>query len=326
MRRTIPLIRRLFPLVVAIVLGACGDEPVLTAPPEDAATAVAASPMLRLSSNAPCVITLRQASVSFGPAGGSATVPFTQSGSCPTPVVDASSSWMTASRASATSVRLAVPRNNIGTPRSGEVRLRAGAWGVVLARLSVQQGAATPPEACRYTVTPDRLSLSAGFHQYAISVTPSPGSGCASWHVVPSDSWITLNASYFNGTATVRGSVRANASANARAGTLTLRGARGVSVVIPVVQAGARPTAQALEVHPRSLSLTKASQQMSLRVVSTQCYTVQESATWLSVPTGSHFCGDRTIPLFVQFNTGAARSTVVLVGGVSVTVLQAGTR
>lgn len=278
----------------------------------------------------PCTISLKSTTTSFATGGGLANIDMTRASTCSTPVLAVSHSWLTATIPSANVLRVSAAANT-GEARTGEVRVLDPRTGAVLARLVVQQ-AAVPvvSPVCNYTVSPVELRLSTAFHNYEVRVTPShTGSDCASWSVTSNESWLSIFTPYnYNGSASIRGSVQANATVTPRAGTLTIRGAGGTVKVITVSQDGHSPPQPDVDVSPRQLDLKNGYQQVPLQVTTaaTTCYEVLESVSWLNVPGGTHLCGSKTVTLYVDFNSGAARSAVVQVGGTAVVVTQAGTR
>lgn len=279
---------------------------------------------------APCVMTLKSTTASFTNAGGTSTVDLTRSSTCETPALSVSASWLSASMPTTTSLRVTAASHTATQARSGEVRLTDPRTGNVLAWLTVQQAAAPKQIPCSIAVDKSAFEFTTAYNAFKIQVTPAGmASACASWSVISSESWISITGgSNFSGPATINATVSANATVNTRAGTLTIRGTDGLVQIVQIVQKGHSAPEPKLTVLPKALDLSKSYQQVTLQVTAaaSECYSVRKTADWLTLPGGTNLCGSKSIPLYVDFNTGAARSAVVMVGDTAVPVTQAGTR
>jgi hypothetical protein len=217
-------------------------------------------------------------------------------------------SWLTIS-AGATgsgsgSVAFAVAPNT-GPSRTGTLTI-AGST------VTVTQGSA-----CTYQLgkTSDSIGANGGSGPpISVSTTAS-----CTWTAVSNVDWLTVTSGESGtGDGTVRYAVAAN-SGGARTGTLTIGGE-----TFTVTQAGA---ACNFSVAPTTVSIAAAGgtgTSITVTTGSACAWTSTSNAPWITITSGAEATGSGAVAYTVAANSGSARSGVLVIAGVSVTVNQAG--
>jgi hypothetical protein len=169
---------------------------------------------------------------------------------------------------------------------------------------------------CTFTVSPmNPPSLAAGGGSASVSVTAA--SGCA-WTASEAASWLTIvSGASGSGNGTVSYTATANTTTSSRSATLTV-GGQSVTVTQD-------PAPCTFTVSPATLPSTAAGGSATISVTTTSgcAWTASESASWLSITSGSKGSGSGFVTIAVTGNTTASpRSTTVTVAGHTVVVTQ----
>ncbi|HEV3410260.1 MAG TPA: BACON domain-containing carbohydrate-binding protein [Chthoniobacterales bacterium] len=187
-----------------------------------------------------------------------------------------------------------------------------------LARYRLDSTGAEPPPTCAATVYPTGAFVAQGGGTGSFQVSMPAGCG---WQAQTSSDWISLTQSTTGGNGIVNYSVAANSSTSSRTGTITVGGA-----TFTVTQQGA-PSCT-FNVSPTSASYSKTGGKGKLTVTasSTTCgWTAQSNSAWITITSGSSGRGNGTVQYTVAKNqNGVTRTGTLTVGGVTVTIQQAG--
>ena len=164
----------------------------------------------------------------------------------------------------------------------------------------------TPP-ACTYAVSPASISIEASGGARSVSVTSAEG--CA-WTATSGVNWIEV-ASGAAGSG--NGSVALNISRNsggARTATITV-----ASQTVAIQQAAAAPAPCTYAIKPGSYNADKGPDTITISVTTAAgcTWTTRTDATWVTVDAGSIGTGSGTVRLLVAANSGAERSTTVII-------------
>jgi hypothetical protein len=178
-----------------------------------------------------------------------------------------------------------------------------------------QSGAGTT---CSYSVTPASRSVPAAGGSSTFSVQAP--SGCT-WSATEQSSWITIsNGTNRSGNGTVNFTATANSGSSQRAANLTVAG-----TPVTVTQPGNSCT---FTVAPGTLSVPAAGGRVAVNVTagaSSCSWTASESASWVSIVSGSPDTGNGTVTFQVSARTSTTpRSTTLTVAGRPVTLTQSG--
>jgi hypothetical protein len=246
----------------------------------------------------PCSYAISPASLSVPAAAGTATIAVTTTSGCAW-TTSSSASWVTVSAGTTGSGTATLTlAANTGAARSATV--------VVAGRTITISQAAMP---CSYTVSPASLSVPADAVTASLTVTTT--SACA-WTTSSSASWVTVSAGT-TGTGSATLTIAAN-TGGARSASITVAGQ-----TVTVTQA-AMPCSYGVSPTLLSFPATAGSTVVTV-TTSTGCSWSSASSSWATV-TGSGSTGG-TATISVPNNTGAARSTTVVVAGKTVSISQA---
>ena len=136
------------------------------------------------------------------------------------------------------------------------------------------------------------------------------------WSVSESISWISvLSGLAYQGDGTVELSVTANTGAP-RSATMTVAGK-----TVTVNQAGCT---YIVEPHVISVPAAATTEYIDVDSLTGCAWTASESASWISILSGTPGNGDGTVVISISANSGSARSVNVTVAGTAVTVNQNG--
>jgi hypothetical protein len=171
---------------------------------------------------------------------------------------------------------------------------------------------------CTYDAQPRTFSLTSAAAVVRVQVQTE---AACSWSVQSQAAWLTVSAgSSGAGPGAVEIQVAAN-NAAARSGTVVVAG-----VPVTISQSAAATPSCTYTVQPASLSFGSAGGTAALDV-QTQAgcaWTAASGASWLTVRSGAPDTGAGRIEVVAEPNTtGAARSTTLVVAGVSIAVTQA---
>jgi hypothetical protein len=245
---------------------------------------------------------------SLAAGGGSASVTVTTSAGCVWASSE-SASWLTITSGSngngTGTVSYTATANTTTSSRSATMTVAGQS-------VTVTQDAAP----CTFAVSPmSPPSLGAGGGSASVSVTTM--AGCA-WTATEAVSWLTITGGASGtGNGTVNYSATANTTTSSRSATLTVAG-RSVTVT----QDAAPCT---FTVSPAKLSVAAGGGIATISVTTAGgcAWTASESASWLSITSGSNGSGSGSVTIAVTGNTTAApRTTTVTVAGQSVVVTQ----
>jgi len=171
----------------------------------------------------------------------------------------------------------------------------------------------TPPP-CTYSITPNSYAVGPG-GGVGPTVSVSARSGCA-WTAVRNDLWITVTSGLSgNGNGSVGFTVASNPS-NARNATLTIAG-QTFSV--------AQGTSCTFQINGVTVNAPRGGGQLQLNVSASGAlcsWTASTGASWITFLSGASTTGSGSVRFDVAANTGAPRSTTMVVAGYTVTVLQ----
>jgi hypothetical protein len=206
-------------------------------------------------------------------------------------------------------VNFSVTANTGTSQRSGTLTI-AGALVTV-----TQAGAGTT---CSYSVTPTTRPVPAAGGSSTFSVEAP--SGCT-WSATEQSSWITIsNGTNRSGSGTVNFTATANSGSSQRTANLTVAG-----TAVTVTQPG---TSCTFTVAPGSLSVPPAGGQVPISVTASasSCgWTASESASWVSLVSGSPDTGNGIVIFQVAARTSSStRSTTLTIAGRTVTLTQTG--
>ncbi len=244
-------------------------------------------------------------------AGESASVSVTAPSACAWTAVS-QDAWITVTAgASGTgngTVSYTVAENSAPSSRSGSILIGGETF-------TVNQDAG----ACTYVLSPTNISYDDQGGSDAFSVTPSDGT-CA-WTAVASDAWITITAgSSGTGSGTVSFTVAANATIDARSGTITV-----ADQTFTINQSG---VVCAYTLNPTSNSFDDQGGSATFGVttnVQTCTWTASAQDGWISITAGASGTGDGTVSYSVAANTATdSRTGTITVQGQTFTITQSG--
>ncbi len=170
------------------------------------------------------------------------------------------------------------------------------------------------PPPCTYAITPNSHAVGPG-GGVGPTVSVSARSGCA-WTAASNDPWITVTSGLSgNGNGSVGFTVASNPS-NARNGSLTIAG-QTLSV--------SQGTSCTFQINGVTVNAPRVGGQLQLNISASGAlctWTASTGASWISFISGASTTGSGSVRFEVAANTGAPRSTTMVVAGYTVTVLQ----
>jgi all-beta uncharacterized protein len=174
------------------------------------------------------------------------------------------------------------------------------------------------PPACTYAVSPTSLSIDATGGQRSVTVTS--GQECA-WSATSGVDWMTVTS---GSAGSGNGSVILNISRNsgsARSANITV-----ASQTVTVQQAAAPPAPCTYSIKPTEYEAGRGPDTITISVTAVAgcAWSTRTDVSWVTVDTGSTGSGNGTVRLLVQANTGAERSTTVIIAGQSFALHQEG--
>ena len=260
--------------------------------------------------SAPCsfvVSPVNPATLAAGGGNGSVTV--TTTAGCGWAASE-SASWLTitsgASGNTSGSVSYTATANTTASPRSTTLTVAGQS-------ITVTQDAAP----CTLTASPTNppaLAASGG----SASVTVTSPNGCA-WTASESASWLSITSgSSGSGNGTVSYTATANTTTSPRSTTLTVAGQ-----AVAVTQEAAPCSFTVSPTNPAPLAASGGSASVAVTTTAGCAWTASESASWLSITSGSNDTASGTVSYTATANTTTSpRSATLMVAGQSVTVTQ----
>jgi trimeric autotransporter adhesin len=167
---------------------------------------------------------------------------------------------------------------------------------------------------CTYTVAPITLQASAAGGNLSIAIQTT--SGCA-WTITGLPTWLAVGGLLSGtGPANVTLVVSANSGA-ARTATITVAG-----TAVTVTQASNSSCSYSLSLSGQSYPATGGNGTVGISAAAGCTWTATSSVTWITVTGNSTGSGNATITYTVAANTGAARTGILTIGGLTFTVQQ----
>jgi hypothetical protein len=274
-----------------------------TSGPPRSGTIIVAGQSVRIQQGGGCVVTTAVSTASVSAAGGPLEVPVLAGADCP---------WSAQSEAPWISVTSGASGRGPGTVALSvpvtEGPLRTGTVNVAGVRVTVTQ-----LSGCRYTVQPS--SYAAAPAGATSSIALQTAAGC-SWSAQSGAGWITVPQTSGTGPTPVPFAVAPN-DGPARSATLNIAGS-----TITVVQ----QSACTWRLAPPSVDYdADGGRGAILVIVVGGCtWSAVSTVSWITIETGQSGAGDGLVQFIVSPNPGPARSGVVRIAGIDLTVRQSG--
>jgi hypothetical protein len=201
-------------------------------------------------------------------------------------------------------VALAIAANTATTSRTGSATIAGQTF-------TVTQGGA----ACTYAINPGTATAAADGETESVSVT-SPA-GCA-WTASSGSPWLTVTSgANGSGNGTVSLAVAANSATTSRTGSATIAGQ-----TFTVTQAAA-PCTYAINPANRTAAAGGESTTVSVSAGQGCAWTAANSASWVTIASGSSGSGNGHVTLTVAANSGTtSRSSTLTIAGQAFTITQ----
>ncbi|MBI3652476.1 MAG: S8 family serine peptidase [Acidobacteria bacterium] len=259
-----------------------------------------------------CTYAIAPTNQSFAASSGLGNVNVTAPASCNWTAIS-NANWLTISAgASGTgngTVNYAVTANASTSARSGTLTIAGQTF-------TVTQAAATP--GCSYAISPTSQAFAASGGSNTVTVTADAG---CNWTATSNVNWLTISVGASGtGNGTVNYAVTANASTNARSGTLTIAGQS-----FTVTQAAATLTCSyAISPTAKNVSFGAISGSVNVTATAGCPWTAVSNVNWLTISSGASGTGSGLVIYQVASNPNrASRSGTITVAGLSFTVNQA---
>ncbi len=162
------------------------------------------------------------------------------------------------------------------------------------------------------------IPATAGSGNVSVTVTPSD----ATWTPTSSAAWLTLSSASVTGSATLSYNYTANGNAATRTGTITVGGQ-----TFTVTQSGVTGSVTLSTTTDTAPAAGISGRRITVGVTSSASFWTAESQTpWITVTAGFSGTGNGEVVYSVSPNSSAtSRTGTLIIGGMSVTVTQAGT-
>ncbi|MDX2067516.1 MAG: BACON domain-containing carbohydrate-binding protein [Haliscomenobacter sp.] len=216
--------------------------------------------------------------------------------------VSSNANWLTANPGSGSNNGTATANYsaNTGVARTGTLTF-SGAG--ITRTVTVSQAA---PTANFLTVSPGSKTLAAGADTFQVIVSSN-----VAWSLVSSGTWMMPAGTNGNGNTTSVIYYQQNPNTVSRVDTLTYSGSGIVQKVVVRQNAG---TGSSLDVSPSTINTTVAASSVLVNITSNGCWTVSDNASWV-LPGATEGVGNASLSLFIQANSGVARSATVNIDG-----------
>jgi hypothetical protein len=260
-----------------------------------------------------CSYSAAPPSAVYTSAGGTGGITITTQPGCAWSTTS-QAAWITitagASGAGNGTSQYAVAANPTSTARSGTITA-AGQT------ITISQGGTS--STCMYGISPNSASYPATASSGSVAVTTQ--AGCA-WSASSQAAWITITAGATgSGNGTVQYTVAANTGAAGRTGTLTV-----ATQQVTITQAGTAPACTYNATPPSAFyPVTGGAGTIAVTTSAGCAWTATSQAAWITITGGGTGTGNGTVQYAVAPNSGAGRSSTIIVGGRTVAITQDGT-